>query len=248
MFWLQKWKLSLASFAISSLIFLIYPLSTLQSQQIVLNPDPARTEDTVNLSDLEKTRQIVNHRLQNIDLPRWSRTSTSIEGNAIVVTVPKSIDQAAISYDLTRSGEVALIETGVEFPTMDGIRSVKTSLIADPENSIYQILLQPTDFQYAQPLLGDEGAQDEAFGLIVTLSSEGAERLGNFLENRQGLYLCMTQDNVVVGCPIVKLIDETQVEIRQGPTDFLIETDVLIDHINAGSLPIPLVSMITDDS
>jgi len=235
MFRLQKWKLPITSFVISTLLILIFPLSLLQNQQIILNPDPALA-NAINSSDLEQTRQIINHRLNNLDLPGWPRAT--IKDGVIIVTVPKRVKQADIIDNLTGSTEIALIETGVEFPGIDPKRPVRTSATADPDRNIYQILLHPSDFTQAQSLISDR----EAYALEITLSSAGAARLGDFLDSRRGVYLCLTQNNFIIGCPIVKLSNDRHLEIRQGPIEFLIDEETLINYINTGTLPIPLVA------
>ncbi len=231
----QKWKLFTINFILSSLIILACPLSTPQSQQIVLTPDPALTH-TINQADLEQTRQIVNHRLKDSAAPDWSRAA--IKGETIIVTLPKTVEQGAIIDDLIQTHNLALIETGVEFPKLDPTHQVRISQTADPDQNIYQILLSSADFIQAKPI----STSGNDFGLAVTLTPESATRLADFLANRHGVYLCLTQDRVIMGCPIINLTNDTQLEIRQGPIGFLVDDKTLIDLINAGTLPVPLVS------
>ena len=231
--WFQKWKLSTISFIVSALIILIYPFSISQSQQIILNPDPAYPKP-VSYADLEKTRQIVEARLRSLNLA--GSPGTAIQDKSIVLTLPKSV-RTDIIHDLTQPGKINLIETGVEFPSVDATHRVRTGAESDPSQNIYQILLEAGDFVAARPLAQTEGD----FGLRVRLSPTGSARLHRFLEDRRGVYLCLTQDDILIGCPIVKPLANNVVEIHQGPVDFLLDSQTLIDRINAGALPVPLV-------
>ena len=243
MFHTQKWKLSIIGFFISvlvlALIICIVPLIVYQTQQIVLSPDPTFNDD-IDVIALEQTRQILDERLQDLDQPFWSSFTgdrVTVRGENIVVSIPRTALHANVIQDLTASSEMALIETGIEFPTMDGVRRVKTSLEANPTEGIYQVLLTPDDFIQATLL------EDKAdFGIEIQVSQSGIDRLRHFLDNQRGVYLCLTKNDVVVGCPVIKLLDNNLVQIWQGPTGFLIDDEALMDHINTGFLPIPLIA------
>jgi len=228
---LYRWKQSLTGFIISSIIIVfIIPPSMLQSQRFVLQPNLSEV-DTVSRYDLEETRQVINQRLQGLDMPDWSQAI--VKDNRLMVTVPNSVDQTELIDRLLQNQPVALIETGVEFPSVDGHSQVRIGPTADPDQNIYQQLLGNHDFVRAE-------AVADAGGLDITLTPAGAERFAAFMTDRYGVYLCLTQDSVVIGCPIVRLVDQARLEIRPGPVEFLVEETALIEQINAGQLPIPL--------
>lgn len=230
---IQKWKLSLRSFVVSSIIVLSFPLSLPQSRQIILIPDPAFSAP-ITRTELEQTRQILNRRLQALAVP--GRPRTIIKDEAIIVTIPNALEPGDIIPELTQINELALIETGVEFPTLDATTCVRADPVADPDRNVYHLLLSSADFIRARPLSTAAGD----FGLDITLTPAGAARFAGFISDRRGVYLCLTQNSIIVGCPIVRLANNNHLEIRQGPVDFLVDDQVLINQINAGLFPVPL--------
>ena len=232
---IHKLKLSLKGFIVSSIILFAVPLSLPQSQQIVLYPDPAY-DHLVNQTELEAARHVINQRLHELHVPGWPRTR--LKDSAIILTVSNAIDAADLVRDLTYPPELALIETGVEFPAVDGLTPVEIGPMANPDLAIYQRLLSQQDLLEAQPVSTADGATV----LHVTLSQEGATRFADFITNRRGVYLCLTQNQVIIGCPIVRLVSDNRLEIRPGPVEFLIDEQTILYQINNRALPIPLVA------
>lgn len=232
---IHKLKLSVKGFIVSSIILFTIPLALPQSQQIVLHPDPAYNYP-VSQTDLKAAQQVLNRRLLGLNVPGWPRTR--LKDSTIVLTVSNSVDAAEVVRDLTHPPELALIETGVEFPPVDGVTPVEIGPTANPDLAIYQRLLSQQDFLQAQPAPTDDGT----VALEVALSPEGAARFADFINNRRGVYLCLTQDKVIIGCPIVKLVSDDRVQIQPGPVDFLINEQSLLYQINSSVLPIPLVA------
>ena len=247
MFRSQKWKLSLVGFCISVLtlapvVFIIF-LVIHQTQRIVLKPDPT-FHHSVNAQTLEQTRQILDNRLKNLDQSSplqsvFSGSRVAVQGENIVVSVSRRAQQTKLIEELTASSKINLIETGIEFPPIDGVTPVKASEQGSPEDGVYQILLQAPDFVQARALAGKEG-----FSLEIIIGAEAQARLQEFLENQRGAYLCLTHNDIVIGCPIVKMTDDNYLQIWQGPTQIIIDDHALMDHINTGVLPIPLVAAI----
>ena len=245
---LQKWKLPIIGFCISVLILapviFITPLIIYQTQQVVLTPDPTFNY-TVNAQTLEQTRQILDDRLQDLDQPPtlhsvFLGSRVAVRGENIIVSIPRTAQQTKLIEELTASSKINLIETGIEFPAVDGVTSVKASENASPEDGVYQILLQSQDFVQAQSLPDKDG-----FSLEIVISSAGEARLKKFLEDHRGAYLCLTHNDIVIGCPIVKLTADNHLQIWQGPTKIIIDDNALMQHINTGALPIPMVAAIT---
>lgn len=212
---------------------LIIPSYIAPGQRIILAPDPA-VASTVDRATLEQAYQIIKQRIDAQAVLGWPKIT--VEGKTIIITgffVAKNPDFAD---GLTRQGKIEMIDAGVEFPHLDGAPQIFTGDSADPDRSVYRILLGDADFVEANSLT----SRTDSVELEITLSPEGAARLADFLARNQGIYLCLVQDNVAVGCPIIKL-NETRLTIRQGPTDFLVDSTTLASQINAQALPVPLV-------
>jgi preprotein translocase subunit SecD len=226
-----KLKPVLTSFVVS-IIALVLPLFTTPSQQFVLSP---ATDANIDSTDLVHAQEVINERLDYLNLPGWPRTA--LKNQNIIVTVPKTAKKADLIRLLTQEETLQLIDTGVEFPLIDGVQKVQSGLEADPSSGIFQTLLTQADFVNAQAV---ESEEDE-FGLEVTLTKEAADRFATYMADRRGVYICFTIDSTVVGCPIIKLTDNAQLQILQGPTEILVDDSVIIGQINTGTMPIPLV-------
>lgn len=231
---IKKPKLTITSIIISSLITLLIPFFIPKSQQFVLSPDPTISQ-AYDQADLERTRQVIVGRLSALDIPGWPRAK--LKDRSIVINISASADETKVIQTLTSTGELELIDTGVEFPQIRADYRIRTGPIADPDQNIYQSLLTNADFVRAKPL---QPKRDD-FGLEITLTPQSAARLADFMANRHGIYLCLVQDKAIIGCPIVKL-NGHQLEIRQGPTDMLVDDATLSGYINAGVLPLPLMT------
>ena len=227
----QKWKPSIAGFVISSLLSLFLPLSLPQNQTIRLQPAP-QYQHLQSYNTLSHTQQILQHRLQQLNVSGLLRLTPDDE--ALVLTVPNGVDQALLLETLTQPGELTLIETGVEFPTIDGKTMIQAAEKSDPDHLVYQRLLESSNFVQATPLPNGK------HGIIITLTEAGMARFTEFIALRRGIYLCLAQDHIVIGCPIVQAVNDHQIEIRPGPTEFLVDFETLIAQINLGPLPFPL--------
>jgi hypothetical protein len=227
----QKWKTSLAGFVIFSLISLFLPVAMPQSQTIRLHPAPQHTH-LLNDTTLVQTQRILNYRLQQRNVSGLLRLTPHDE--ALILTIPNNLDQTLLLTALTQPGRLTLVETGVEFPAIDGVTLTKAAQVADPDRQIYQRLLEPSDLLRAAPLPNGKP------GAVITLSAAGMTHFAEFINSRRGIYLCLAQDNIIIGCPIVQIVGEQQLEVRPGPTEFLVDFETLIAQINLGPLPFPL--------
>jgi hypothetical protein len=206
------------------------PLFITPSQQITLRPATSVLNQT-DAEQLEQTHQLIDQRLTTLDLPGWSRTT--IRNQNIVVTFPNTVKNSDVIRALSNQGELAVIDTGVEFPLVDGVEKVKIGPVSDPESGTYEAILTSEDFLNAAHVEAEEGG----FGLEVALTPAAAERFENFIDERRGVYLCITMDKIIMGCPIVKMGDNNRLQLLQGPTDIMVGDLVLVGQINSGTLP-----------
>lgn len=186
----------------------------------------------VDSSGLERSARIVAGRLRALNQPG----QVTVAGKTIVVSGVIAGRTDDLVPFLTQPGKIELIDAGIEFPHVGDRQKIRTGAVADPDQGVYRTLLTSEDFTSARPLIVP-GEDD--FGFEITLTPAAAERFTAYLANQYGIYLCLAQDDVLLGCPIVQL-NGRRLIIRQGPTDFLVSDALLIDQINLGVLPGPL--------
>lgn len=202
------------------------------ARQLVLEPDPAGLLP-VDLAGVEKSARIVAERLKTLNQPG----RVAVQGQTIVVSGLAGNQPADLPAILTRSGKIELIDAGTEFPRLGDGHKIRTDVAANPDQGVYRVLLNNGDFSEARLLAPPSRGK---FGLEITLTPAGAARLAGYLAHQYGIYLCLAEDDILLGCPIVT-IDGHRLIVRQGPTDFLVSDSALVDQINLGVLPVPLV-------
>ncbi len=200
----------------------------IQGQRLVLVSARA---DAVRAEMWLAAQEVLRQRLQAWDL----QAEIEQQDETLIVRWSGEVDSAWLQAHLVQPGWVEIIESGIEYPPLDGTTPIQTGPQAMPDQGIYQTLLGPADFlaAHARPQGGD------AFHLLVSLTEAGANHYQTFLAENYGIYLCLVVDKVVVACPIFKS-ESQRLDILPGPTQLFIDDLALSAWMRSGPLPLAL--------
>lgn len=159
--------------------------------------------------------------------------TASVREGDLRLSVPLA-EAAALPPQLWQPGQVAIIDGGIEFPTVSLTRSVSLASEAQPDEAVYRQLIGPAEF-----LTAEADSDTTNYELRVTLSATGQQTLSDFVAAGQGIYLCLVVDRAIIGCPVMRPEGNVLI-ITPGPTDLLLDDTLLAAYLQSGALPVAL--------
>lgn len=202
--------------------------SLLHGQRLVLVSAKA---DTVRAEMWSTAQGVLRQRIQAWGL----QAEIEQQDEVLIVRWSGDMESAWLQTHLLQPGWVEIIESGIEYPPLDGTTRIQTGPQARPDQGIYQTLLGPADFLAAQA----RPQGDDTFHLLLSLTEAGANHYQAFLAENYGIYICLVVDKVVVGCPILKS-EGQRLDILPGPTQLFVDDLALSAWMNSGPLPLTL--------
>jgi hypothetical protein len=211
-----------SSRALADLIFYPVPGDGLQTQ-LVLRPD-----SQVNLAD---AGQVIARRLDQLNLSQSYQLV--VHSDYIKITLPDTERIPYVIDMITRVGEIEFIDGGAVSPPLG--QRVETGLPA--AESVYPVLF---DAQEVDDVVPPDTATGQIFYRLV-LSSAGAERMANFVENQPDHYVCMVIDRQVINCSSMYHWGDQTLDILPSlGSGAVVSLNDLALFIESGPLPVPL--------
>ena len=171
-----------------------YPASDeIPGTKLILNPEPGVV---LNDADLElkllTAQDVLTQRLAQLNVPQPYRVL--LHNDELTVILPDNENISYVISVLAHVGEVKFIDGGAAVPPLG--QRVKTGLITGEQEKVYRTLFAGPEIEKILP-------PDLANGQIfyqVTLNSDAAQRLTNFIETQPNHYICIAVDQEVISC------------------------------------------------
>jgi preprotein translocase subunit SecD len=222
-----------SSKALANIVF--YPLSADDlNTRVILRPNTTTSPDAATLeSNLLDARQVVARRLDQLNLsgPYYLVN----QPGQLAVALPESERTPYVINIITHVGEIEFIDGGTELPPLG--RQIKTSLHANPNQNIYQILFTGQEVEEVIPPTSTTG---QIF-YCLTLNPAAAHRFADFVETQSDHYVCMVMDKQVINCSVMYHWNSNTLDILPNlSSGTMISLTDLAVFLDSGPLPVPL--------
>lgn len=202
--------------------------------QLILTPQIAGNVSVpANTVDLGQFRQVVDARLEKLHLA--GAYHVTVQGDRLLVRLPKSENMAYISSVVASVGEIEFIDGGPAAPPVG--QQVNTGPEANPAQNIYRTLFTGQEIESA--VLPDPAAGQIFYQL--TLRSAAFNRVQGFIQARPERYICMVMDRQVLNCSQMYHWLDNRLMILPGlSSGAVFSLSDLAIFLASGPLPAPL--------